>query len=131
MDQVFKHPQIFSDLLMFYKRYYPIHAGLPKPFRFTTGESILTEITACLKQVTLANHCRKQEAAGRAKGSHALGELRVSIEVIRSYLLVAWQLKLLSHGGLHELTGVLESVSKQAARWQQWFDDGSGMSSGQ
>jgi len=36
--------------------------------------------------------------------------------------LVAWQLKLLSHGGLHELTGVLESVSKQAVRWQQWFD---------
>ncbi len=124
MDKAFKHPQIFSDLLMFYKRYYPIHAGLPKPFRFTTGESILTEITSCLKQVTLANHCRKQEASGRAKGSQALGELRVSIEVIRSYLLVAWQLKLLSHGGLHELTGVLESVSKQAVRWQQWFDGG-------
>lgn len=124
MDKVFKHPQIFSDLLMFYKRYYPIHAGLPKPFRFTTGECILAEITACLKQVTLANHCRKQEVTGRAKGAQALGELRVSIEVIRSYLLVAWQLKLLSHGGLHELCGVLESVSKQAARWQQWFEDG-------
>jgi hypothetical protein len=48
----------------------------------------------------------------------------LSVEVIRSYLLVAWQLKLLSHGGLHELTGVLESVSKQAVRWQQWFDNG-------
>lgn len=65
------------------------------------------EITSFLKQVTLANHCRKQETAGRARGAQALGELRVSIEVIRSYLLVAWQLKLLSHGGLHELTGVL------------------------
>ena len=54
MEKDFKHPQIFSDLLMFYKRYYPIHAGLPKPFRFTTGESILTEITQCLKLVTLA-----------------------------------------------------------------------------
>lgn len=52
MEKAFKHPQIFSDLLMFYKRYYPIHAGLPKPFRFTTGEGILSEITSCLKQVT-------------------------------------------------------------------------------
>lgn len=124
MEKDFKHPQIFSDLLMFYKRYYPIHAGLPKPFRFTTGESILTEITQCLKLVTLANQCNKNDAIARAKGSESLGQLRVSIEVIRSYLLVAWQLKLLSHGGLHELTGVLESVSKQAARWQQWFDGG-------
>lgn len=122
MEKDFKHPQIFSDLLMFYKRYYPIHAGLPKPFRFTTGESILTEITQCLKLVTLANQCNKNDVVGRAQGSASLGQLRVSIEVIRSYLLVAWQLKLLSHGGLHELTGVLESVSKQAARWQQWFD---------
>ena len=124
MDKTFKHPQIFSDLLMFYKRYYPIHAGLPKPFRFTTGEAILTEITVCLKQVTVANHCRKQEADGRVLGAQALGELRVSIEVVRSYLLVAWQLKLLSHGGLHELTAGLESVSRQAARWQQWFERG-------
>jgi len=90
--------------------------------RFTTGESILTEISQCLKLVTLAaNQCNKNDAIARAKGSESLGHLRVSIEVIRSYLLVAWQLKLLSHGGLHELTGVLESVSKQAARWQQWF----------
>lgn len=126
MDTAFKHPQIFSDLLMFYKRYYPIHAGLPKPFRFTTGECILNETTACLKQVTLANQCRKDEPAGRARAVEALGELRASIEVIRSYLLVAWQLKLLSHGGLHELTGTLESVSKQAARWQQWFERGAG-----
>ena len=55
-----------------------------------------------------------------------MAEVRVSVEVIRSYLLVAWQLKLLSHGGLHELIGVLESVSKQAVRWQQWFDGGVG-----
>jgi hypothetical protein len=67
---------------------------------------------------------RKQEAAGRVRGSRALGEVRVSVEVIRGYLSVAWRLKLLSHGGLHELTGVLESVSKQAVRWQQWFDGG-------
>lgn len=122
MENAYKHPKIFSDLLLLYKRYYPIHAGLPKPFRFTTGESILAEITACLKCVTVANHCRKQEVAGRAAGSQALGELRVSIEVIRSYLLLAWQLKLLSHGGLHELSEGLESISKQAVRWQQWFD---------
>jgi hypothetical protein len=122
MEKDFKHPQISSDLLMFYKRYYPIHAGLPKPFRFTTGESILTEITQCLKLFTLADQCNKNDAIARAKGAESLGQLRVSIEVIRSYLLVAWQLKLLSHGGLHELTGVLESVSKHATRWQQWFD---------
>jgi len=124
MEKDFKHPQIFSDLLMFYKRYYPIHAGLPKPFRFTTGESILTEVTHCLKLVTLTNQCDKSDPVSCSKGSDLLGQLRASIEVIRSYLLVAWQLKLLSHGGLHELAGVLESVSKQAARWQQWFRKG-------
>lgn len=70
MNQVFKHPQIFSDLLMFYKRYYPIHAGLPKPFRFTTGESILNEITACLKLVTLPNGHPNSPTCGHLKFPH-------------------------------------------------------------
>ena len=82
MEKDFKHPQIFSDLLMFYKRYYPIHAGLPKPFRFTTGESILTEVTHCLKLVTLTNQCDKSDPVSCSKGSDLLGQLRASIEVM-------------------------------------------------
>jgi len=43
------------------------------------------------------------------------------VEVIRGFLLLAWKLQFVSHGALTEMSARLESVSRQAARWQQWF----------
>lgn len=44
------------------------------------------------------------------------------MEVVRGFLLLAWKLKFLSHGAMGELSPRLETISKQAARWGQWFD---------
>ena len=40
MQRVFKHPQIFTDLLTLSQMYYPMHHNLPKPFRYAVGERI-------------------------------------------------------------------------------------------
>ena len=42
MQRVFKHPQIFTDLLTLSQMYYPMHHNLPKPFRYAVGERILS-----------------------------------------------------------------------------------------
>lgn len=122
MDKEFKHPQIFADLLLLNQLYYPMHNNLPKPFRFSVGERILAELADCLRHVILANAVDKKTTEGRAQGALHVRHVRAGVEVIRGFLLLAWKLKMLSHGGLTELAARLEAISKQAARWEQWLN---------
>lgn len=121
MDKQFKHPQIFADVLVLCQMYYPMHNNLPKPFRYAVGERILAELAECLRLIVLANAVDKESAAGRSEGALHVRQVRAAVEVVRGFLLLAWKLKLLSHGALTELSVRLEAISKQAARWQQWF----------
>ena len=122
MEREFKHPQIFADMLVFCQLYYPMHNNLPKPFRFAVGERILAESAECLRAIVLANAVDKSAAAGCAEGAAHVRRLRASVEVLRGFLLLAWKLKFISHGALAELSPRLEAISKQAARWGQWFE---------
>ena len=122
MEREFKHPQIFADMLVFCQLYYPMHNNLPKPFRFAVGERILAESAECLRAIVLANAVDKSAAAGCAEGAAHVRQVRAGIEVVRGFLLLAWKLKFISHGALAELSPRLEAISKQAARWQQWFE---------
>ena len=122
MEREFKHPQIFADMLVFCQLYYPMHNNLPKPFRFAVGERILAESAECLRAIVLANAVDKHSAAGCVEGAGHVRRLRASVEVLRGFLLLAWKLKFISHGALAELSPRLEVISKQAARWGQWFE---------
>lgn len=122
MEREFKHPQIFADMLVFCQLYYPMHNNLPKPFRFAMGERILSESAECLRAIVLANAADKSSPAGCAEGAAHVRRVRASLEVIRGFLLLAWKLKFISHGALAELSPRLEAISKQAARWGQWFE---------
>ena len=126
MQHEYKHPQIFADVLAISQLYYPLHNRFPKPVRFAVGERLLGELAECARLIILANLVDKQTTAGRSEGATFVRRLRASIEVIRGYLLVAWQQKFLSHGAITELSTRLESVSRQAARWQQWFERATG-----
>ena len=122
MEREFKHPQIFADMLVFCQLYYPMHNILPKPFRFAVGERILAESAECLRAIVLANAVDKHSAAGCVEGAGHVRQVRAGIEVVRGFLLLAWKLKFISHGALAELSPRLEAISKQAARWGQWFE---------
>ena len=122
MERAFKHPQIFADVLTLSQMYYPMHNNLPKPFRFSIGEQILKELASCLRWIVLANAVNKTNAAGCREGAELVRQVRASVEVIKGFFLLAWKLKYVSHGAMTELTARLEAVSKQAARWQQWFE---------
>lgn len=124
MERTFKHPQIFADLLSLCQLYYPMHNNLPKPFRYAVGERILSELAECLRLIVLANAVDKQSKLGRGEGAAHVRQVRAGIEVIRGFVLLGWKLKLISHGALTELGTCLEAISRQAARWQQWFDAG-------
>lgn len=121
MQSSFKHPQIFADLLMVVQVYYPLHGQFPRPFRYAVGDRIMATLTECCRLVVLANGVNKQSAQGRQLGAERVAALRAELEVVRGFVLLAWRLKFLSHAGVTELATRLEVVSKQAARWQQWF----------
>lgn len=120
MEKTFKHPQIFADMLVFCQMYYSLHINLPKAFRFAVGERILAELTQSLRFIVLANAVDKIH--DRAEGARNLHQVRASLEVIRGFLMLAWKLNFISHGALVELSPRLEAMSKQAARWAQWFE---------
>lgn len=122
MKSEFKHPQIFADLLVLCQMYYPMHSNLPRAFRQAVGEQVLQELTTCLRSIVLANSSEKTTPAGRSRGALQVQNARAGIEVVRGYWLLAWKLKLLSHGALAELSQKLEAISRQAAKWQQWFE---------
>lgn len=122
MQRVFKHPQIFTDLLTLSQMYYPMHHNLPKPFRYAVGERILAELAECMRLVVMANSVDKACGVERAKGASYVRQVRAGVEVIRGWMLLGWKLKLLSHGAIAELGARLEAISRQAARWQQWLD---------
>lgn len=122
MEREFRHPQIFADLLALYQLYFPMHNSLPKPFRFAVGERILAELAECLRCVVLANAVNKSSRSGLQEGAAHVHQIRASVEVVRGFLLLAWRLKLVSHGALGELSARLEAIAKQAARWGQWFE---------
>ena len=121
MEQAFKHPQIFADLLSLLQIYYPVHNRMPKGFRFTVGEQVLKELGHCMRLVVQANGLDKNRSEDCAKGATVLLQLRSGIEVVRAYFITAWKLRFLSHGALTDLSQLMEGIARQAARWQQWF----------
>lgn len=125
MRSAFKHPQIYSDTIRFHKLYWQIHQHLPKSFRATTGEQILSEITACLGCIAAANVVNKSDTEARRHAARHLIHMRERLEVIRAFLILAWELKAVSHHALADLNARLDELGKQATRWQQWFERGS------
>ena len=122
MRQSFKHPKIYSDTVKFYRNYWFAHQNLPKVFRQTTGEQILLEITACLGCVAAANFASKKDEEARLRAIGQLIHMRERLEVIRAFLILAWELKAVSHNTLSDLNVRLDELGKQATSWQQWFE---------
>lgn len=122
MRSVFKHPQIYNDTIRFHKLYLQAHKNLPKDLRLTTGEQILKEITTCLGCIAAANFAGKTEQADSLRAIQQLTYMRERLEVIRAFLILAWEERALSHNQLADLATRLDELGKQATRWGQWFE---------
>ena len=94
---------------------------MPKDLRVTTGEQILAEITTCLGCVAAANFVNKSDQAARIRAARELIHMRERLEVIRAFLILAWEERAISHHQLADLSVRLDELGKQATRWQQWF----------
>lgn len=122
MRSTFKHPQLYSDTIRFHKLYWRIYQHLPKAFRLTTGKQILQEISTCLGCIAAANFASKADTEARRRAVRQLAHMRERLEVIRAFLILAWELKAVSHNSLADLNARLDELGKQATRWQQWFE---------
>ena len=122
MRSAYKHPQIYSDTIRFHKLYRQAHKHLPKDLRLTTGEQILAEITTCLGCVAAANFVNKSDTDARLRAASQLIHMRERLEVIRAFLILAWEERAISHHSLADLSTRLDELGKQATRWQQWFE---------
>lgn len=119
---MYQHPKIFSDVVEITKIYYAVHVNMPRPFRNAYGESILAELSAILRLIILVNTVDKRSVTEREEASRKLREVRARLEVVRGFLMAGWSLKTLSHRHISALTMKLETISKQATKWQAWFE---------
>jgi hypothetical protein len=84
------------------------------------GEYIMEELSQCMKMVVMAN--LKKSRDDYKKSCRLLKKMRVRIEILKSYFLIAWDMKFISHQFFAEINDKLEEVSKEASRWQEWFE---------
>jgi hypothetical protein len=116
-----KRPRLFSDLIAFYKIYWPHHLNLPKPFRLSAGEKILRELNQSLALVAAANLADHNRPEDRREAAECLRTVRIGLEAARALLLLAWEMKFISSAVLSDLDHRLEDLAQQAARWREWF----------
>jgi hypothetical protein len=119
---MYQHPKIFSDIVEITKIYYGVHENMPRPFRNSFGEGVLQELSAIMRLIVLVNTADKTSIPERSEASKLLREVRARVEVVRGFLMAGWSLKTLSHRHISVLVVRLEGVSKQATKWQAWFD---------
>jgi len=89
MRASFKYPKIYSDLLKLYEYYWRMHKSLPKAFRFTVGEDILRELSACLRCVVVANEASRDNEAERREAAAALRAAKICLETARAFFTLA------------------------------------------
>lgn len=106
---------------MFYKVYWQIHQGMPRPFRFTTGEQILSLLSRGLQMIVRVNLTDKSSPRQCEMAAEILADLSAVLECCRGLLTLAWSLKMLSDGALLQLSDRLDELGRQAASWRQWF----------
>lgn len=80
----------------------------------------MAELAQCMKTVVMANLKRSQE--DYKESCILLKDLRVRIEILKAYFLIAWEMKFISHQFFADINDRLEEVSKQAAKWHNWFE---------
>lgn len=98
-----------------------MHKSLPKTFRFTVGEDILRELSACLRCVVIANESNRDNEAERQEAASALKSAKTNLETTRAFFTLAWELKLISHQSAAEVNARIDTVARQAEKWRQWF----------
>lgn len=89
-------------------------------FKYTTGEQILNELTRCICFSVQANLYGKSNDS-LLRALDLLLELSALLETIHSLLMLAWELKFLSHGALVSLTELIANISRQVVGWRKWF----------
>ena len=115
---------LYSDLIALYKAYWRLHGGLPKAFRFTSGEQVLRSLSACLALCAAVTYTEKALPDERARCAGQLHELRAELETVRALLTVGWELRFVSHNGMAHLNAALDDAGRQAVKWRQWLEKG-------
>ncbi|OCG38415.1 four helix bundle protein [Gilliamella sp. Gris1-4] len=120
-QSTFVQPKIFNDLVTLYQCYWQTHCHLPKSFKFTTGEAILTELTEAIRFAVLSNIVDRDNIEECQSAVKQLQLIRASLDVIKGLLCVGWKMKMISHGAFASFNQSIDNIQKQTTGWQRWF----------
>ncbi|WGW01374.1 four helix bundle protein [Vibrio sp. YMD68] len=118
MKQQTRHIKIFDDIMQLYKVYINCYQNFSKGFRYTTGKAIYDELTLCMKMISKINYLMRE---GAETLQSMFLEAMASLQVIESYLILAWELKYISHAKASELKEKLTTIQMQLHGWFRWY----------
>lgn len=108
-------------MITLYQCYWQTHCHLPKSFKFTTGEAILTELTSAIRFAVLSNIVERDNLKQCQSAITQLQFIRASLDVIKGLLCVGWKMKMISHGAFAKFNQTIDQIQKQTTGWQNWF----------
>lgn len=73
-------------MITLYQCYWQTHCYLPKSFKFTTGEAILTELTSAIRLAVLSNNVERDNLKQCQSAITQLQFIRASLDVIKGLL---------------------------------------------
>ena len=88
----------------------------PKSQRFILGQQIENSALSCLRAIIEANNARSSEATLRK-----LDVLNVELEVLRSLLRVAYEVKFLKGTSLGFIVAEIDEVGKMRGGWAKHY----------
>lgn len=93
----------------------------PKLFRLTTGASVMQELSEAMQWVVKINFYKNSKHKEAEQIELWILTLQGKIEIVKSYILMGWELKIITHGFFMQMSNALEEVSKQTSAWGKWL----------
>ena len=105
---------ILEKAIEAYKLWHSFLPSFAKTSRYTLGEKIDAHILALIEHILKATYAARAE-----KGKH-ITEASVSLDMIKLFLKIAWELKLLDHKNFARLSEALVAIGNMLGGWQRY-----------
>lgn len=115
---VYRNPQIHSDLMGLFRRFFDKHRSMKKYLRLTILErEILSRITEAMRLTIEINSCKN--VLDTSYIYVRTNTLRAHLENIKAFTHLLWDMRRVSEGFYVLVSAEIEGISKQIAGWQK------------
>ena len=104
---------ILEKSIEVYKLWHSFLPTLPKASRYTLGEKIDAKLLVFIEYILKATYAPKGEK------SRPIVEASITLDIVKAFLKITWELKLLDNKKFAQLSEALVEIGKMLGGWQK------------